>query len=400
MLFRKAPEPAGFAVVDVETTGLYPRTDRVVEVAVVQLSAEGQATAEFSTLINPGRDVGPTRIHGIRAQDILHAPSFSQAAATLWQMLDGRVLVAHNAPFDSRFLDAEFNRSGVSLPPPPLMCTMQLASSYLPGLPGRNLAACCAAANITLAQWHSALEDARAVALLLACYRSAHRQLPSSWAQALAQAAAASWLPAPGYADFRPLTRMQQAASAATQRPPLADLVGLLPRGSTAELDSYLAVLDRVLEDRIIDDDEIAELSVLAAELGLTQDGAIRAHRDYLLHLATAAWRDRVITDLEHSDLLDVARDLGVPDSEALVILGEAEDASRQSSRQWQTGLEPGAKVVLTGDMSCSKDELRALAEQAGLRVTSSVSGKTALVVAADPWSQSGKAQTARQLVS
>jgi len=124
VLFRQAPAPAGFAVVDVETTGLYPRTDRVVEVAVVHVSAEGQITAEFSTLINPGRDVGPTRIHGIRAQDILHAPSFSQAAAALWQMLDGRVLVAHNVPFDVRFLDAEFGRCGVSLPPPPLMCTM------------------------------------------------------------------------------------------------------------------------------------------------------------------------------------------------------------------------------------------------------------------------------------
>jgi DNA polymerase III subunit epsilon len=396
--FRKSSAPAGFAVVDVETTGLYPSTDRVVEVAIVHVSAEGQTTAEFSTLINPGRDVGPTRIHGISAQDILHAPSFSQAAATLWRMLDGRVLVAHNVPFDARFLEAEFNQCGVRLPPPPLMCTMQLASSYLPGLPGRNLAACCAAANITLSQWHSALEDARAVALLLARYRSAHRQLPGSWAQALRHAAAACWLPAPAYAEFRPLTRMQQAASAAAQRPPLADLVGRLPRGSTAELDSYLAVLDRVIEDRIIDDDEIAELSALASELGLTQDGAIRAHRDYLLHLASAAWRDRVITDLEHSDLLAVARLLGVTDRDALVILGQAEAASRQSGRLWQTRLEPGARVVLTGDMSTSKDELKALAERAGLKVTSSVSGKTALLVAADPWSQSGKAQAARQL--
>jgi DNA polymerase-3 subunit epsilon len=268
----------------------------------------------------------------------------------------------------------------------------------LPGLPGRNLAACCAAANISLSRWHSALEDARAVALLLACYWSAHRQLPSSWAQALARAAEASWLPAPVYAEFLPLTRMQQAAVAAAERPPLADLGGRLARGSTAQLDSYLAVLDRVLEDRIIDDDEIAELSALASDLGLTQDAALRAHRDYLLHLATAAWRDRVITDLEHSHLLEVALLLGVPDGDALVILSQAEDASRQSGRLWQTGLEPGAKVVLTGDMSTSKDELRVLAERAGLRVTSSVSVKTALLVAADPWSQSGKAQAARQL--
>ena len=171
-----------------------------------------------------------------------------------------------------------------------------------------------------------------------------------------------------------------------------------LPRGATAQLDSYLDVLDRVIEDRIIDDDEVAELSALAAELGLTRDGAVQAHRDYLLHLATAAWRDRIITDLEHADLLEVARLLGVLPGEALAILGQAEDSSRQSGRRWQAGLEPGARIVLTGDMSAGKDELKAMVERAGLRVTNSVSSKTALLVAADPWSQSGKAQAAREL--
>ncbi len=322
MRLKQAPASGGFAVIDLETTGLYPRTDRVIEVAVVHVGSEGQVTGEFSTLINPGRDVGPTRIHGIRAADVMQAPSFARAAATLWQLLAGRVLVAHNVPFDARFLEAEFSRCGTRLPPPPLMCTMQLASYYLPDLPGRSLAACCAAARISTPRWHSALDDARAAGLLLACYRAAHRQLPGSWALALDQAARASWLPAPGYAEFRPLTRIQQELSAAAQRPPLADLVGRLPRGSTAELDAYLAVLDRVLEDRIVDADEVAELSSLAAELGLTRDGALRAHREYLLHLATAAWRDRIITDLEHADLLEVARLLGVPPGDALAILG------------------------------------------------------------------------------
>jgi DNA polymerase-3 subunit epsilon len=250
---RQRAAVQGFAVVDVETTGLYPGTGRVVEVAVIQISADGEVTAEFSTLVNPGRDVGPTRIHGIRAADVMHAPSFAHVAAMLWQLLDERVLVAHNVPFDARFLEAEFSRYGGHLPLPPLLCTMQLAACYLPGLPGRSLASCCAAANITMPQWHSALDDARAAALLLACYRAAHRQLPGSWALALQQAARASWLPAPGYAEFRPLTRAQLQQAAASQPPPLASFVSCLPRGATAELDSYLEVLDRMIEDRIID---------------------------------------------------------------------------------------------------------------------------------------------------
>jgi DNA polymerase-3 subunit epsilon len=355
-------------------------------------------TAEFSTLVNPGRDVGPTRIHGIRAADVMHAPPFAHVAAMLWQLLDGRVLVAHNVPFDARFLEAEFSRCGVHLPPPPLMCTMQLASYYLPGLPGRSLASCCAAANITMPQWHSALEDARGAALLLACYRAAHRQLPGSWALALQQAARASWLPAPGYAEFRPLTRAQQQQAAAAQPPPLASFVSCLPRGATAELDSYLDLLDRVIEDRIIDEDEIAELATLAAELGLTQDGAIRAHREYLFHLATAAWRDRVITDLEHADLLEVARLLGVP---ARRNPGHPRPGGRRVPAVRQgVAARPGA-----GCQGCANRRhehrqggTQSTGRKGRLRVTGSVSGKTTLLVAADPWSQSGKAQAARKL--
>ena len=78
-LFRRpATVNGGFAVVDVETTGLYPSTDRVVEIAVVHLNADAEITAEF-TLINPRRDVGPTRLHGITAADITSAPMFATA---------------------------------------------------------------------------------------------------------------------------------------------------------------------------------------------------------------------------------------------------------------------------------------------------------------------------------
>ena len=53
---------------------------------------------------------------------------------------------------------------------------------------------------------------------------------------------------------------------------------------------------------------------------------------------------------------------------------------------------------MLTGDISSGKGDLKALAAKAGLRVTGAVSRKAALLVAADPYSQSGKAQAARQL--
>jgi DNA polymerase III subunit epsilon len=84
-------------VVDLETTGLYLSTDRVVEVGIVLLDANAEITGQFCSLINPGRDVGPSRLHGIAAADVCDAPTFADAAATLWQLLTRRVLVAHNA---------------------------------------------------------------------------------------------------------------------------------------------------------------------------------------------------------------------------------------------------------------------------------------------------------------
>lgn len=385
-----------FAVVDLETTGLYPSTDRVVEIAVILLNSSLEVTAEFCTLIDPKRDVGPTRIHGIRACDVVGAPSFAQAAATVWSMLSGRVLVAHNVSFDARFLNAEFARCGVRLPPPPVMCTMALASYYLPGLPGRGLAACCAAAGVGLSGHHSALADAYAAAGLLGRFRGAHGQLPDSWAQAILEAAAARWIPTPPSMALRPVTRAEQVARQGARRPPLAALVHSLPRGAGGDLDAYLGVLDRVLEDRLVSDSEVATVTGVAAEFGLTRDAAERAHRLYLGHVATAAWLDRTVTSAERADLLEVAGLLDVPGDEALAILDTARNRQPSEPSSQAGSLRPGDRVVLTGDMAVTRSKIEELATAAGLCVTASVSARTALLVAADPHSQSGKARQAR----
>ncbi|MBB5806737.1 DNA polymerase-3 subunit epsilon [Saccharothrix ecbatanensis] len=159
-----------YAVVDVETTGFAARgSDRIVEVAVVQLDSAGRVTGEWCTLLNPGRDLGPQHVHRIRAADVWHAPTFAQAAGALAARLAGRVVVAHNLSFDARFLTAEFARVGVDLPVDGL-CTMRLAARYLPDRVGRSLKACCEAAGVVLESAHSALHDARATARLFAHY--------------------------------------------------------------------------------------------------------------------------------------------------------------------------------------------------------------------------------------
>ena len=118
------------AVIDVETTGLSPRMDRVVEVGVVLLDSHGEVEAEFETLVNPGRDVGPTGLHGISASDVVDAPAFADVAPHLRSLLAGRVVVAHNALFDLRFLAREFGRAGMPIELSPSLCTMRLAPLF------------------------------------------------------------------------------------------------------------------------------------------------------------------------------------------------------------------------------------------------------------------------------
>lgn len=391
----RGPTPVGFAVVDIETTGLFPTRDRIVEVAVVHVDSAGSVTDRFCTLVDPQRDVGPTRIHGLTASSVVGAPTFAEAAATIWRWLNSRVFVAHNARFDLSFLDVELARCGLHLPPPPVMCTMSLSSSYLVGLPARTLTACCEAAGIQLSNHHSALDDAFAAAQLLACYRSSHLSLPTSWEEELRAAASAVWSPVAVEPDFRPAAREDQVLRRARERAPLADLVHRLPRGSGGDIEHYLGVIDRVLEDRLITSDELMELTEIAFSLGVTQEDAERAHRDYLAHVAAAAWEDGVVTDAERADLIEVARLLAVPADDALAIL-EATRADRTPLVRNDAQLHIGDRVVFTGDMEHSRDDLEKLATSMGLRVTGAVSAKTSLLVVADPHSQSGKARTAR----
>ncbi len=96
-----AAYPQGYAVVDVETTGL-ARHDRIISAAVYRLDARGEVEDHWYTLVNPERDPGPVWIHGLTSDVLEGAPVFADIAEEFAARLDGRVLVAHNAVFDCR----------------------------------------------------------------------------------------------------------------------------------------------------------------------------------------------------------------------------------------------------------------------------------------------------------
>src|SRR5699024_4286159 len=105
-----------FAVIDVETTGLSSRSDRIIEIAVVSTDPWGHVLSEWSTRLNPQGPVGATHIHGITAADVATSPTFEALAAVIAQQLAGAAIVAHNARFDLAFLRAEYQRAGWAMP--------------------------------------------------------------------------------------------------------------------------------------------------------------------------------------------------------------------------------------------------------------------------------------------
>lgn len=385
-----------FAVIDTETTGLLPGfKHRVAEIAVIRVDADGAVTDQWCTLINPGRDLGPQAIHGIRAADVRRAPCFADVAGDIVHRLRGRIPVAHNWPFDAMHLRAEFGRLGIDTPFEPLggLCTMRAASIALPRS-GRSLIDCCASAGLPAMNWHTARDDAVAAAALLR-YVLASRPDAVPTTEQQRRTVAWQWPDLP--TDV--VTPFQRTPVGHVEPHFLARLVERMPRDEEPMVDAYFAMLDDALLDRQISASEADALIALADDLGLHRSEAIAVHHSYLRELARAAWADGVLTEDERRDVATVATLLGLDDTEADRVL--AEERSGDIGHGLAIGglvLRAGDRIVLTGAMRRAREEIVERAVAAGLRVTASVSGKTKVVAAADPDSLSGKAKQARAL--
>jgi DNA polymerase III epsilon subunit-like protein len=165
------PRPSGgepaYAVVDVETSGFHPPSAEVIEIAIVHIDVSGQITGSWDTLIRPAGTVGATHVHGIDPGMVEDAPSFASIAPALHSLLAGRIVAAHNLPFDGKFLVAEFARAGIAVPEVrDGVCTLSTAKYHIPG-PRHQLADCCRHAGIELTHAHMAIGDATATAKLV-----------------------------------------------------------------------------------------------------------------------------------------------------------------------------------------------------------------------------------------
>lgn len=388
------------AIVDLETTGLSPwRHDRIIEIAIVVISPEGNVHTEYETLINPNRDVGPSSIHHISAADVLRAPVFADVAGDILELLaQAAVIAGHNVTFDKNFLVKEYERIGISLPEIPLLCTCRLF--------GRSsLQGCCHELGISFdGMPHRALSDARAAAKIVSFLCSdepslfdEHRFDDASW---------------PSLAALKAPTFCREHAKEVREEPPrflqrIATKIHHDVEAETPDVLAYMALIDRVLEDRIIDDSEEEALVDAALNWQLSPTQLEAAHANYLHNLAVAALADGIVTDSERRDLHVVAKLLGEDEASLDSIISSAEAQLAKTRRVTEQPVRDnsvaGKRVCFTGQMQSTidgqpitRDIAEALATEAGLIIATSVTKKLDLLVVADPSTQSGKAKKAR----
>ena len=159
------------AVIDCETTGLDPGTDRIITVAVIRadfsLLDQGTRLTGDSLVVevNPGVPIpeAATAVHGLRDPDVAGWPPFADEAQELRDFIGDRVLVGHNIQFDKRFLNAEFKRAGVKTLRRKAHCTMWRFREESGQAKGSGLDDVARAMGLDgqRGQAHDALEDAR-----------------------------------------------------------------------------------------------------------------------------------------------------------------------------------------------------------------------------------------------
>ncbi len=157
-----------YVIFDVETTGLQPqRGDRVIEIGAVAIE-DMRILGEFHSLVNVNKRIPSAvrQIHGITNDMLIDKPKPENVFPRFYEFIGNKVLVAHNAQFDMRFLRYEFGRLGLALNNR-YLCTLEMSRKRYPKLRNHRLETVFRhlfGKQIENVQMHRALSDARMTA--------------------------------------------------------------------------------------------------------------------------------------------------------------------------------------------------------------------------------------------
>ncbi len=170
-LFSSLPNPLlakPFAVIDFETTGLYPAVgDEICEIGLVRVE-NGELGVEYSKLVDPKRPMDPAaaQVSGITGEMLEGAPVFADVADEFLALLEGAIIVAHNAEFDMGFLQYKLEKIGRAQLGNPVLDTLELARAQEESGPF-TLGILANRLGIEGPHAHRALDDAKMAARVL-----------------------------------------------------------------------------------------------------------------------------------------------------------------------------------------------------------------------------------------
>jgi ATP-dependent Lhr-like helicase len=270
-----------YAVIDTETTGLDPLRDRIVEIAVIRLNADGTTQRTYSTILQSDQGPGPRHVHHLIDANLAGAPRFAEIAGDLARIIDGAVIVAHNAMFDLSMLTAEFVRAG-ALPDDLLsLCTLQLAHQYGASLRSLRLLDCMKAEGLQQRDAHTAEADAEATAQLLNRYLSRAQHDGAHW---LDEIGATGSLPLSNWAPW-PLNGRRQTRPSAQEGPPTPSLP--VPAQATSAATVYADLVARAITSPQGIREQLGALRAMADRLNLPHNARQAIHATL-----AQAWQD------------------------------------------------------------------------------------------------------------
>lgn len=152
--------PNKLVFVDVETTGMRPTHDRIIEIGIVRVE-NNKVVAQYNKLLNPNMYLNPyvEMLTGIKAEDLENAESFYDIKDDVYELLEGAVFVAHNVRFDYGFVKHELKQHGLPFNAKQL-CTVKLSRQLFPRYRKHNLGALIERFGFQFEHRHRAFDDA------------------------------------------------------------------------------------------------------------------------------------------------------------------------------------------------------------------------------------------------
>lgn len=188
---RQDARPTRVVAFDLETTGLDPKEDRVVEFAFIVLDDELEELDRWCELVDPGRPIprDASQVHGITDDDVAEAPRFTTLAPLVQAMIDDTILMAYNHEFDREFLDAELVRAGGPgiADQTPAIDPMVHFKRHHPDTSNRLAHAVQHYLDETLEDAHRAIHDTAAMVDVFRAMQRVHPDLSGSLADAIVE---------------------------------------------------------------------------------------------------------------------------------------------------------------------------------------------------------------------